>query len=109
MSHLTSESCSGLSARLNVCIVRLEPTVTISAIAHVSHYIKHGEIEMAYESLILSCIRERVRCDAHTSKELRAIGTDLSMETESVFEVDFWQIAQEYFESSANKWDSSQS
>ena len=71
--------------------------MTRSAAEHVSHYIEHGEPEMAYESLILSCISEGIRCNKQISNELYSIGTGLNMEIEAVFAANFWQLAQEYF------------
>lgn len=97
MSDLNLERYKILVARLNACIALLAPRLTSEAIEHVRHYIDHGELELAYESLVLSCIRELPAREMHISEELQTIGSDLNMEHESVFEADFWKIAQEYF------------
>lgn len=99
MSNLLPEDYKKLIARLEACFTLLKPKIAKGAAEHISHYIEHGEPEMAYESLILSCISEGIGCDKQVSNELRSIGTDLSMETEAVFEANFWQFAQKYFAS----------
>jgi hypothetical protein len=102
MSNLSSGDYKALIARLNDCFARLRSKLATDAAEHVSHYVEHGEPEMAYESLVLSCITEGVGCDKHLADELRSIGEDLSMESESVFESNFWQLAQEYFTSASD-------
>lgn len=99
MNELTAENHKRLAARLNACVALLMSTLTGDSVEHVCHYIKHGELEMAYESLVLSCIKEGVAREKHISDEFLAIGIELKMESESVFEADFWRIAQEFFSS----------
>ncbi len=106
MSVQTSDGYKELGLRLKACIGLLGFEMTIEAVEHVNHYIEHGELEMAYESLVLSCIKEGVGCDKHVSKELHSIGIDLSMETEAVFEANFWQLAREYFAHATDPYDS---
>jgi hypothetical protein len=102
MSNLSSEDYKALIPRLNACFALLRSKLAGDAAEHVSHYLEHGEPEMAYESLVLSHIREGVGCDRHVADELRSIGTELNMETEAVFEANFWKLAQEYFASASN-------
>lgn len=101
MNNLSSEDYKALITRLNASFGFLRSKLAGDAAEHVSHYLEHGEPEMAYESLVLSCIREGVCCDKLVADELLSIGTGLSMGTEAVFEVNFWQLAQEYFTSAS--------
>ena len=99
MNELTAENYNELAARLKACLGLFTSTLAGDSVEHVCHYIEHGELEMAYESLVLSCIKEGIACEKPVANELRSIGIELNMETEAVFEADFWRIAQEFFSS----------
>lgn len=96
MSVMTSENYEQVVGRLKNCLVLLSPKLTTDAVEHIQHYIVHGELEMAYETLVLSCIKEGVEFNSKISEELLSIGKILGMETEAVFECNFWSLAQEY-------------
>jgi hypothetical protein len=97
MSGFSPEIYGALGVRLKVCLDRLVPRLTRESVHHVAHYIEHGEFEMAYESLVLSCIDETVTCGQDLADELHQLGREFDMENESVFAFDFWARAQGYF------------
>lgn len=99
MNALTAENYNELGARLKACVGLFTSKLAGDSVEHVCHYIEHGELEMAYESLVLSCLKEGVACEIPVANELRSIGIELNMEVESVFEPEFWRIAQELFSS----------
>lgn len=59
----------------------------------VEHYIEVAEIEMACESFILSVLDERIELPSDTKRELQELCLGLRLDKESVFRVDFWQVA----------------
>ena len=88
---LSAADLSGLGRDLRA-IVRLQPGMSAAAQVAVAHYLEHGEFEMAYESLMLSVLDERVPLDLATKTALRDIGLALGLDAESVFRADFWGL-----------------
>lgn len=60
---------------------------------NVRHYLEVGEIEMAYESFILSIIEEQIAIPVEAKNELLELGLTMGLDKESVFKVDFWEVA----------------
>jgi hypothetical protein len=65
---------------------------------HVEHYLGVAEIEMAYESLVLSLMGEQVVLDRRLANELLLLGVALGLDQESVFQGDFWEKAAPYLD-----------
>ena len=64
-------------------------------IQHVEHYLKHAEIEMAFESLGLSLMARHVQVKEHEQR-LTRIGALLGLDRESVFDDHFWRHFTQY-------------
>jgi hypothetical protein len=68
---------------------------------HVRHYVDAGELEMAFESFVLSSMDIAVRFSAEEKARLHALGLSLGLQSNSVFRADFWARAAVYLSSSA--------
>lgn len=64
-----------------------------SAREAVEHYIEFAEIEMACESFVLSVLEEQIQLSAEAKNDLLHIILSLGLDKESIFRVDFWQMA----------------
>lgn len=82
------------SLELRVCKIFGEFSELLSEDArnNVEHYIDVAEIEMAYESLVLSLIDEKIVVSDILRKELLEIGVLLGLDKDSVFRADFWEL-----------------
>ena len=87
-----------LDARFRASIAVSKSEMTAEAEEHMTHYLEQSELEMAYESFILSCIEEKIAIDRQEAMELQSIGKALGMEKESVFDACFWSHAHLFFE-----------
>lgn len=67
--------------------------------SHVNHYLDNCEVEMAYESMILSAMEEKLSCSMKEANELYDIGMQLRMDTGSVFDAAFWTRASAFLKS----------
>lgn len=66
-------------------------------VQNVNHYVRHAEIEMAFESLGLSIIKHRIKLmEPFGGKRLITLGSKLRLNEESVFDPDFWQHLTDY-------------
>ena len=83
--------------RLKSLVDAWAPSLHIESLAHANFYLDHGEVEIAYEGLVLSCIEYRTRCGWERAAELYELGLDLGLDQESVHVDDFWERAQKYF------------
>ena len=63
---------------------------------NVTHYLDNGEVEMAYESMILSAMDEHLSCTEAVANELYAMGLELRLDKSSVFDSEFWTHAAPY-------------
>lgn len=79
------------------CIKDWAPSLSESSADHVRYYVERGEYEMAYESLVLAAIEENVLCPLETARALLELGKSLHLDTESVFDPNFWRRATGYF------------
>lgn len=98
MSMLDARSYNELETRFGQCLSVWKPAISKEAHDHVNHYVNHGELAMAVESLVLSCIVEMVPCPQFVKSTLLSICKDLSLETDSVFDSGFWGKLCEYLE-----------
>lgn len=60
-------------------------------VQNVEHYLDASELEMAYESFLLSMIEEKLDLAKQDKPELFDIGKLLGVDKDSVFRADFWQ------------------
>lgn len=61
----------------------------------VTHYVEHGEFEMAFEGLFIEIMKmkERPIIDLYKAKNVAEL---LELDKETVFDSDFWQNFQQY-------------
>lgn len=65
---------------------------------HVRHYVDAGELEMAFESFVLSSIEFQISFTADEKARLIDLGQLLGLQHESVFKADFWARAMRYLD-----------
>lgn len=89
MSMHDAGSYNELEIRFVHCLKEWEPAISRVALDHVSYYIDHGELAMAVESFVLSCVAETVPCPNDLKSMLLSVCTELALGTESVFDSGF--------------------
>ncbi len=67
-----------------------------SSVETVRHYISVAEIEMAYESFVLSLVEESVELANEHRLILLELDSRLFLSAEPVFRADFLQVAEKY-------------
>lgn len=67
-----------------------------SSVESVQHYVSVAEVEMAYESFILSLADEAVELTDEHRLILLELGSRLFVSAEPVFRSDFLQVAEKY-------------
>jgi hypothetical protein len=72
-----------------------QPFIDVESFDSVNHYIKHAEIEMAFEMLFLEIINQNLSIEVDSKTTMR-VATDLNLDKETVFDVDFWNKLQNF-------------
>lgn len=62
----------------------------------VTHYLEHGEYEMAYEGLFIDLIDAKFEIQKIDIKYYLTLGVKLNLDKESVFKGDFWKCLTNY-------------
>ena len=76
--------CVRVAAFLEICVAM----ISASGVSEVRHYLDHDEPEMAFEGLILELIAAEAK--PFDFDKWRCLGLEMGVDTESVFEADFW-------------------
>ncbi|WP_431050328.1 hypothetical protein [Roseateles sp. L2-2] len=92
------EDDEDIAARVALLFRSYADKLSADGRTHVDHYIDVGELEMAFESFVLTLMEERISPEAEDRVEMRAIGVALKLDKETVFRPDFWEAAQSYFD-----------
>lgn len=83
------------SARCEAEVVRLpenlRPALPADEVQSVEHLLAVGELEMAFESLVLSVMQARLRLEESEWVHLLELARALGLDRESVYDLDFWQ------------------
>lgn len=94
---LLNERYRELVADFKAVFVSCSRLLTDEAVQNVEHYLEVAELEMAYESFVLSVIEEKIPLSESARMDLLGLGLALGLDKEAVFRADFWQIAQNMF------------
>ena len=98
---MTPEDHSRLEARFESLIKPHFVLMDREMADHVRHYLDAGELEMAFESFVLSSIELQIGFAADERVRLIDLGKLLGLQDKSVFKADFWARATRYLEGAA--------
>lgn len=79
-----------LEKKFMVIFNHYKARLDIDSVEHVQHYVNVSELEMAYESFILSLRENGVDLFSQDAAELIKMGVSLGLNNDSVFQFDFW-------------------
>ena len=72
------------------------PFLSSEAVKDIKHYLDHGELEVAYESMVLSLIAEKVILAKAEKENLYSLATTLGLIDEGVLKANFWEEAEPF-------------
>jgi hypothetical protein len=67
----------------------IRPFLDVETFNAINHYITHSEIEMAFEVMFLEVINQNLAIRIDSGTAIRT-AKELSLDKETVFDVDFW-------------------
>lgn len=76
------------------------PALALDSVENVRHYLDVAELEMAYESFVLSVLDEQVELSDANRMTLLELGPLLGVDTDPVFRGDFWDVAKRFLDRS---------
>ena len=79
-----------LSARVASCFEDARDVLGQDAIKEVTHFLKNGEYEMAFEGLVLELIATGGIPTGFVANAWESLGRELGLQQESVFDGEFW-------------------
>ena len=91
MNELTAEQYAQAHRAFAHALALCRTRLPIEAIQDVEHWLQHDELELAFESLGLSIMRERVVLGSEERMILFPLGPLLGLDRESVLSASFWE------------------
>ena len=91
MNELTAKEYRSAEEDFKIGFGMCMPTLSAEAKKNVQHYLNHGELEMAFESLGLSVKAEGIHVPRAARELLYPLGAGLGLIEESVFSATFWK------------------
>ena len=86
-----------LENRLKEAVALCEDLLSDEEAAHLQYYMRHDEIEMAYEGFCLSIFNNSSQIPKEAKLILLPLGIDLGLDKESIYDPEFWHKAQTHF------------
>ncbi len=91
MTELTAKKYRNAEEDFKIAFGMCKPTLSEEAKKNVEHYLNHGELEMAFESLGLSLKAEAINVPGAARELLYPLAAVLGLIEESVFSASFWK------------------
>jgi hypothetical protein len=74
--------------------------LALESVENVRHYLNVAELEMAYETFVLSLVEEQVQLSDTDRLTLSKLGPPLGVDADPVFKADFWDVAKRFLDRS---------
>jgi hypothetical protein len=91
MSDLTPEQYAQSHAAFLRALAMCNTRLSAEATREIEHWLQHDELELAFESLGLSIMREQVTLSSEVREALFPLGLLLGLDRESVLSSTFWR------------------